>query len=195
MRVNLLVEGYVDEAVGRRLLDVCGHEAGATYGKKGWTYIQQKVQAFDKSCAAQGLLTLVDSMDTGLDCAPSIIRAWIPRRSHKHIFRLVTREIESWILADREAIASFLGVSLAKIPHHPELLPDPKQALINLARGSRRKAIRDALVPVQGYSASEGPLYSSEMGKFVAETWRPEEATANAASLEKCIARLRELRG
>lgn len=37
MYFNLLVEGYVDEAVAQRLLQDCGHEPGITYGKKAGT--------------------------------------------------------------------------------------------------------------------------------------------------------------
>jgi hypothetical protein len=58
MLCHILVEGYVDEALARKLLQSCQHEAGVTYGKKGWTYIQQKAQAFDKTCVTSGLLTL-----------------------------------------------------------------------------------------------------------------------------------------
>lgn len=59
MYFNLLVEGYVDEAVAQRLLQDCGHESGVTYGKKGWNYIQQRIGSFDRAAGVHGLLTVV----------------------------------------------------------------------------------------------------------------------------------------
>ena len=195
MQLNLLVEGFVDEAVAHRLLRACGHEPGTTFGKKGCNYIQKKAKAFDLACGSTALLTLVDFMDTRLDCPGAVVRAWLPNGHPSHVFRVVVREIESWILADREAIASFLGIPMAKVPSQPELIPDPKLALINLARLSKRPAIRSALVPPLGYASSEGPLYSSEIARFVGEHWSPERARSQAPSLEKCLLRLAQLHG
>lgn len=194
MLVHCLVEGFVDEAVARRLLAISGHQAGVTYGIKGWTYIAQKASDFDRACVNQGLLTLVDFMDTGETCPPAVVRSWVPHRSRLHVFRVVENEIEAWILADREGVAKFLGVALSKIPLTPEKLADPKQYLINVARSSRQRAIREGLVPQQGYSASEGPLYSSEISRFVATDWDAENARRYAPSLDKCLIRLTQLR-
>jgi len=193
MLFNLLVEGHVDEAVARRLLRHCGHDAGVTYGGKGWKYVEQKVAAFDRSCSGQGLFTLVDFMDTGKRCPTEVLRHWLPQRAATHVFRVVVREIESWILADRPAIARLLSLPLAKIPLAPEELDDPKQTLIQLARGSRLKTIRETLVPIAGYAASEGPLYAAEIARFVGEKWNPDTARRQSASLDKCILRLNQL--
>jgi hypothetical protein len=193
MYFNLLVEGYVDEAVALKLLQTYGHEPGVCYGRKGWTYIEQKIMAFDRTCGVQGLFTLIDFMDTGKDCPAAVVRDWLPQRSRLHVFRVVVREIESWILADRQAIARFLSVPVIKVPLDAESLADPKQAIINLARTSRSKAIREALVPRPGYTAGEGPLYSSEVLRFVREIWNPETARQHSASLNRCIDRLIEV--
>lgn len=196
MLVNLLVEGQVDEAVAWRLIDACGHQRGTTFGKRGWTYIRQKAHLFDRSCATTGLLTLVDFMDTKQPCAPAIVHDWLAHRHRLHVFRVVIREIESWVMADREGMAHFLAVPVSKIPRFPELLDDPKQSLINLARHSRRKAIRRSLVPAAGaagYAASEGPLYSSELVSFVTDCWQPQRARHCSPSLDTCLLRLSEL--
>lgn len=193
MLVNLLVEGRVDEAVGARLLLDCGHQIGTSYGKKGWTYIRERCAVFDKGCVATGLLTLVDFMDTREQCAPGIVQGWVPFRNPHHIFRVVNREIESWILADRDAIADFLGVPIAKIPLAPDELQDPKLTLINLARTSRKRDIRSSLVPEQGLAVSEGPLYSSEIIGFVSRSWNPQRASQHSPSLNRCVQRLKQL--
>lgn len=193
MYFNLLVEGYVDEAIAQRLLQDCGHEAGITYGKKGWNYIEQRIRSFDRAAGVQGLLTLVDFMDTGKGCPPAVVRDWLPQRAATHIFRVAVREIESWILADRKGVARFLNVPVVKIPRDVEALADPKQALVNLARSSRSKMIREALVPRTGYTAVEGPLYSSEVARFVRLSWSPAAAQLQSDSLHRCINQLLEL--
>lgn len=193
MRMDLLVEGYVDAEVASRVLAHCNHEIGTTYGKKGWNYVVQKIDAFDKSLGAFGLLTLIDYMDTGAVCPGAAVQKWLPHPAAAHVFRLVVREIESWILADRQGIADFLGISVAKIPLNPEEIQDPKRHLVNLARGARSKALRDALVPKVGHAASEGPLYSTELGRFVSDRWNPVVARTNSRSLARCIDRLNQL--
>lgn len=193
MIVNVLVEGLLDEAVARRIIEHSGHEFGVAYGKKGWTYIEQRVASFDRSVTDQALLTLFDLMDTGYQCAAEVVASWLPTPRRNSLLRVVVREIESWILADRDAAAQFLNVALQKLPHNPEELADPKQALINIARTSRSKAIREALVPGKGMSSSEGPLYSSELGRFIADTWSPNAAAEFSPSLAKCMLRLKNL--
>lgn len=193
MRIDFLVEGQVDALMAVRILEYCKHEPGTAFGKKGWNYIAQKIAAFDKSLGLTGLLTLVDFMDTGAKCPSDVVRDWLPNRAQTHIFRLVVREIESWILADRHGIADFLSVPLAKIPANPETIQDPKLTLVNLARGSRSKSVKESLVPRLGQAASEGPLYSTELGRFVAEKWSPGAARLCSNSLDRCIIRLNQM--
>ncbi len=54
-------------------------------------------------------------------------------------FSLAVREIEAWALADREALADFMGVKQAKIPEHPDGEEDPTVTLVHLARSREPK--------------------------------------------------------
>ena len=63
-----------------------------------------------------------------------------------------------WLLGDRSAISEFLGVPLSKVPTSPEQLADPKQVLINLARRSRKKAVRQDMVPEEEVVPSLVPV-------------------------------------
>jgi hypothetical protein len=191
--INLLVEGEVDEAVARRIINECGYESGSCYGKKGFPYIKEKIQAFNKSAVVLCYLTLVDFMDTEFKCPPEVVEKWLPHRNNLMIFRVVVREIESWIMADRENLAKFLQVNIEQIPLKPENEYDPKQKLINIARKSRSKAIRDSLVPKQNSTAQVGRLYNFEMKRFIRDYWSLENARANSSSLDKCIKRISEI--
>ncbi len=190
--LNYLVEGDIDEAVARKLILYTGHEVGASYGKRGFSYIQNKIGSFNKSAIDICYFALVDFMDTNLPCPGAVLSTWLPHRSQKMLFRVAVREVESWLLADRDNLASFLNVSQTRMPADPENSDDPKRTLVNIARHSSTKSIRDSLVPDQGSTAQVGKLYNSEMSRFVNDHWRPEIARNNANSLEKCLHRLEE---
>jgi len=195
MIVDMLVEGLLDEEVAARLIAHCGHRPGAAYGKRGWVYPRDNAAGFNvRAKYGDPILMLVDFMDTRLGCPPELPATWLPGRSHKMLLRAVVREIESWLLADGAGIARFLGISTALIPRAPEDLNDPKQTLVNLARRSRRAAVRDAIVPQPGLSATVGPGYTGALMGFVAEHWNIESALPRSASLGRCVLRLRELR-
>ncbi len=155
----LLVEGNLDEAVGRRIVRHCGLEVSVVYGKKGSAYVKGKIRGFNMSARGMPMLTLVDLMDTGLSCPPAVLDAWLPRREPGMLFRVVVREVESWLLADRPNLARFLRIAADKVPLVPEEEIDPKRRLVNLARKSRSAEKRRLLVPTKGSSAAEGPAY------------------------------------
>jgi hypothetical protein len=183
----------MDEAAASRLIKSTGHTPGTCYGKKGFTYIQEKVRGFNQTSVNTNYLVLVDFMDTGLACPADVVAQWVPHRQPGLIFRVVVRELESWLFADSENLASFLRVSATKIPSDPEQLTDPKLTLVNIARSSRSKSIREALVPEAGSKARVGKLYTSEMTQFIERDWNVENACMNSKSLSKCCKLLEEI--
>jgi hypothetical protein len=193
--IHTLVEGLMDEAAANRLIKEAGHTPGTCYGKRGFTYIKNKVRGFNNASVSSNYLVLVDHMDTGLTCPSEVVSRWVPHRRENLLFRVVVRELESWLLADRENLASFLAINTTKIPSNPEQLNDPKLALINLARSSRSKSIREALVPETGSTAQVGKLYNSEMVRFIREDWSITNARHISESLNKCYMHLEEITG
>lgn len=192
--VDILVEGLLDETVARRLIEHCGHTPGHSFGKKGVNYLRLKAQGFGvKALYGNPILMLVDFKDTGLECPPAVVTAWLPQPSTNLLLRVVVPMIESWLLADREGLAAFLGVSPALLPTMPETLINPKQALVNLARKSRRKSVRAALAPAKGASALVGPEYVVALQEFVVQVWDVERAKLSAPSLQRAITRLQAL--
>jgi len=195
MIVDVLVEGPADEAVARKLIGVCGHQSGVVYGKKGQGYIQAKAVGFNiRAQYGSPILALVDLMDTRLECAAKVGTLWLgDRRSQRMLLRVVVRELESWLLADGDGIADWLGVSSALVRTDPEALDDPKQTLVNLARRSRRRHVHEAIVPAPGLSGAVGPGYVASVQEFIDRRWSVEAAASRAPSLRRCLVRLREL--
>jgi hypothetical protein len=188
--INPLVEGDIDEAVAIRLIQHAGHHSGVTYGRRGFGYIKDKIDGFNRSATEIQYLTLVDFMDTGLACPPTVVANWLPHPRPGMTLRVVVREIESWLLADREGLTDFLAVRPTLLNINPETVPDPKQALVNIARRSRSRNIREAIVPSPPSTAPVGSRYNAELRAFARDHWNPTRARANAPSLASCMDRL-----
>ena len=193
MLIRLLVEGRLDEAVAQRLAVDSGFIVENAQGKQGWTFVQRNLPALNEMARFTPCLALVDFMDTQMDCPPSVLSAWAPDRRPNLIFRVVVRELESWLLADRQGIARFLRIPVARVPAAPEEEDDPKRTLVNLARSSRSRRVSEALVPAYGASAVVGRDYNTEMERFIRSEWSPAAARTAAPSLDKCMTRLTEL--
>ncbi len=185
--ISSIVEGNLDEAVAIKIVQATGHTAGSCYGKRGAGYIERKIRSFNQTAQSTYYLTLVDFMDTHLDCPAEVVARWLPNPQPKMLFRVVVRELESWLLADRQNLADFLKVNIAKVPLNPERLYDPKQNLINIARRSKSAFVRSALVPDAQSTAVVGKLYDSEMRIFINDLWDIQVARNNAPSLDKCL--------
>lgn len=118
---------------------------------------------------------------------------WLPSPEPSMIFRIAVREVEAWLLADLDAIADFLHISRDNVPRDPETLDDPKRTLVNLARGSGSREIREDLVPRDGGGRSVGPAYTARMTEFATLNWRPEEASKRSPSLRRGVLAVQRL--
>ena len=189
--ISAAVEGPIDEAVVTRILDLTGLELGRVYGRLGKDNLRRRIQGFNHAAEYSPWLVVVD-LDR-CECAPVLARRWLPAPSTHMCFRVAVREVEAWLLADRVAVAQFLGVSRSLIPGDPDSLDDPKEALVNLARRSRFRSIRNDLVPQEGSGRGVGPAYTTEVTRYVAASWRPEIAADTSPSLRRCIQRVSHL--
>lgn len=186
------VEGLVDEAVFRRLVRDAGATSGQVYGKNGKPYLRQLVGGYNNAARFKPWVILVD-LDQDADCAPPFRVAWLPNPAAYMCFRVTVREIESWLLSDRANLARFLSVSTSHVPRTPELLDHPKVAMVELARRSRRRNIREDMAPRPGSGRTVGPAYTSRLIEFVEVVWEPQKAERVSDSLRRCCKRLGEL--
>jgi len=186
MPVNVLVEGITDEPVAKKLLKHVGLEIGMIYGRRGKPHLLENVIKYNQAAHIMPWFVLVD-LDMDTQCPSEAALGWLPKPANGMRFRVAVQSIEAWLMADRESIASFLAVSLSKIPHRIDLEPNPKQTLINITRASRSRSIREDIVPRQGSGAKVGPLYAPRLTDFTENHWRPDEAEKHSESLRRCI--------
>lgn len=190
--ISAAVEGIVDEAVARSVIAHAGAVVGDVYGKQGKAYLRQKITGYNNAARRSPWLVLVD-LDHEEACAPPVLNAWLAELAPHLCFRVAVREIEAWLMADGERLAAFLRVPRKNIPANPEALGDPKTAMVNLARSSRRVAIREDMAPRERSGRQVGPAYSSRLIEFVSSSWRPDVAAVRSDSLRRAIDCLRRL--
>jgi hypothetical protein len=189
------VEGDVDEAVLRRVLKHVGLGLGVVYGREGKPKLLQRIPGYNNAARFVPWVVLVD-LDRDCPCAPPCARGWLPEPSPQMCFRVAVRAVEAWLLADRERIAGNLGINMRRVPQDPDGLTQPKLELVNLARQSRSRTVREGIVPRQGSGRAVGPLYTAHFIAFAeneASGWRPDQAATRPDSLRRCIHRLRSL--
>jgi hypothetical protein len=182
--IILAVEDLLGEVVAQVLLEGSGRKfvVGNCLGHKGFGYLKKNVGAFNRSAKGIPILVLTD-LDRG-KCAPLLIADWLKHPKHNNlIFRVAVREIEAWLLADRDSIAKFLGVSLSDLPLNPDEILDPKALLINLAEKSIKRTIRKAIVPARKSTAKIGPDYNGMLSFFVQSEWSLKNALKYSPSL------------
>lgn len=197
MVISAAVEGILDEAVFCRIVKDLGAIPGSVYGKRGKPFLLQKLNAYNQA-ARYGPWVIIIDLDHDAECAPPFRQSCLPDPAPNMNFRIAVREIEAWLLGDRKRLSKFLSVGVSRIPHNPETLDSPKSTMVNLARHSRRRDVRENMVPRVGSGRKIGPAYTSLLIEFSRDSergWRPSIAAKSSDSLNKCICRLKQLIG
>lgn len=190
--IDLVVEDELSEAVARKLLETSSQSYALriVYSRGGYGYIKRNIFGFNKAAKGTPYLVVTD-LDTEV-CAPVLIDKWFKKRTVQPnlIFRVAVREVEAWILAHRSAFAEFVGVREGLVPQDVEQIDDPKKKLIEIVRRSRRKRIREDIVPPQRSTREQGPDYNGRLVRFVEYHWDPRISAKVSRSLGKAIHRI-----
>lgn len=193
--INVAVEDLLSESVSNRLIRESGGKfsMGTTFGRSGYGYLRKTIRGWNAAARSRPIFVLTDLDDE--ECPASLTAAWLGCAPHPNLlFRVAVREVEAWLLADREALASFLSVPkrfLRSAPAgHPESFADPKATLIELCRHSSSREIKQRIVPAAGSTAQIGREYNACLAEFVETVWRPGEARKHAVSLDRALRRL-----
>ena len=194
--IYIASEDALSETLLHHLVSEANHDlqVAVSFGRRGNSYLRSKFQELCKTAQAIPVVLLTDLDNT--PCAPELIALWCGRRAlpDSMLFRVAVREIEAWLLADKDGFARFAGIPKSKMPLDPEQLEDPKQTLLNLVRHYGRREIKANLLPSAGSTAKIGFGYNVILSDFVHSSWSLNRAIAHADSLERTYRRLRELR-
>lgn len=135
---------------------------------------------------AQHVQPVLCVADTDMSCAVQLKNQWMPANStDDFLLRFAVSEAESWLLADREAIALFFGIAEANVPRNPDSLDDPKLEILRLAKRSSGMLRREMISPNDLQKPGTG--YNVHLQKFAREKWRPIVARHHSESLNRAL--------
>src|SRR5471032_291896 len=110
--VVLASEDALSEAVGRRLVEETGSDLAVTQllRRGGFGYLRSRIRNFCELARRTPVLLLTD-LDRE-ECPANLIADWLRRDAipEQLLFRVAVRQVESWLLADRDGIARLLKV-------------------------------------------------------------------------------------
>jgi hypothetical protein len=187
--IAVATEDEPSEAVAGRLVEHVGAQVSMRLRKGGFGYLKASLGKFAEMARHQPVLLLTD-LDRA-QCPLVLIEDWTAGAAlpPQLFFRVVQTEIESWLLADHEGFAEFLGVKLRRFPERPEELADPKSKVLELA-SMARSDIRSEMLPQRGSEASQGIGYSARLSQFARASWSIERAATRAPGLQRALTRL-----
>jgi hypothetical protein len=181
-----VVEKLVNQTEGR--LQVVVRISGRGFGG-----LKKKLTELTRVASAIPVILLTD-LDRK-ECAPTLISEWFGNRAvpPKLLFRVAVREVESWLMADKERFAEFARVPLNRLSDTPDEVDDPKQELLNLIWRHSPSEIKHDIAARHAGGTRQGLSYNERLIEFAHGSWRPAEAASRSQSLARAIQRIREL--
>jgi|SRR5579871_605918 len=188
------VEGPSDEAALRKIVESVGDELAQVHGRNGKLSLLRNLAGYNYAARFEPWIALVD-LDNET-CLVTAKERWLSVPSQFMCLRIAVRELEAWLLADRERFSSYFAVNIDLLPMSPDELDDPKLTLINLARRSRRSAIREDIVPNPELGQSVGPAYTARIIEYIGsdQGWRVNVAAERSPSLFRAINAIQDLK-
>ncbi len=184
--INVVFEDILSVSIAEKLLATVSHRylIHRRFHGRGSGYIHSHIEGFNAAARHFPFLVLID-LDNN-ECAPTLRNELLPSGASENLLlRIPVPEVEAWLLADHVGVGDFLGINERIIDRSPERLPDPKEHLFSLATRSRRRVLREAILPPQSTTAMIGPDYNGALTTFVNNYWSISRACRRADSLLK----------
>ncbi len=190
--VILVVEDVLGEVVSTKILEHFGINIERKIVYEGKSYLQQKARNFNRTAYEECGIFMLTDLDSSDICPPTLIRSWIRGPLNPwFFFRIAVIEVESWIMADRDALSEFLSIPIHRVPRNTDNIPNPKEFLVSLARRCTQRTVREALVPARGANRVVGVRYNAMLSNFVHSQWNLERAASISPSLKRTVDRIR----
>ncbi len=184
--ISVVVEGTTDVPYVKKLCAGAGVECMEPFVvRRGKPGIDEDLPKYANAAKSSPYLIIRD-LDQDAACAPEWLAANAPKTAGARwlMLRLAVREVEAWFLADAEIAAKCLRVHISNVPLEPDSLPDPKRTLVELARRSTKKSIRDHVAPRPRDTRKVGPQYEQLLIEW-ADKWRVDVALKKSPSLRR----------
>lgn len=184
--LNCVYEDELTFSVIKRLINEFSSQISIAQeiNAHGFGKIKRDILKYNNAAKYKTFLIITD-LDKK-ECAVSLIKDWFgnTEKEENLIFRVAVKEIDAWILSDKKGISKLLNISPDIIPSEPETIEDPKELLMQIAKKSKNREIREEFPPKDSY-AHQGPLYNILLTAFVNDEWNLKDAMQHSKSLEK----------
>jgi len=184
--LTAVVEGSSDEGAVAKLLAAVDLSVDRWLIMGGKSHLDARLPVYARAATQVPGDRYVVFRDTDDRCPAELRTALLANTvpGSPLMLRLAHPEIEAWLLGDAAAVAAWLGVPMSAVPLSPEDTGNAKEALLALARRSRRRELRDALVRSDG---KPGQRYVAEVNAFASGFWHPQAARQTCPSLGRAI--------
>jgi len=193
MEVLYGVEGATDAPIARKLIECAGLIAREGIVAGGKSTLDTRLKRWNSPGNRTPILALRDwDVSDASPCASALIEKVAGGRvvAPRLLLRIAVRSLEAWLLADHEACWKFFGIPA---PRDPDTLPDAKDHLVNACRETRKRRIRDGIVPHVDSGARVGAEYTALIVAYGQYHWRVDRAKKRSPSLQRAVRRLEEL--
>ena len=194
--VLVAVEGVTDEPFAEHVVTAAGLSVDRTIVFNGRGNLDPRIARWCQPSNRRPILVVRDlDPHLGNDCPPALVAhlSGRPPRSATTLVRIAERELESWLLADREGVAHYFHLRGASIPASPDSDPNPKRTLVNLCRSSTSSAIRRGMVPDPRGRREVGPEFTGLVIGFGTTSWNIDRARSTSPSLARAILSLQRM--
>ncbi|MBD2634537.1 DUF4276 family protein [Limnothrix sp. FACHB-881] len=194
--VNIAVEDDLSEIVLRKILEQSESQFSIMNCLKqnGSGFLRKNAVKFNTAAQSIPFIVLTD-LDQK-QCPVLLIKEWLgeTKRHRNFLLRIAVHEIESWVMADRSALAKFLQISDDNFLQNPDDIGDPKRFLLNVvSKKCRKRSLKEALLPLPGSTATQGRGYNLVLGDFIRNSWRTSYAVESSPSLRRATAAINQL--
>ena len=190
--IAVATEDELSEAIALRLISEVQqpHEVTHKLRRGGFGYLRSRMDNWCQMAEQQVMLVLTD-LDRA-NCLVEFRDQWLADRPlpASLVFRIAVREVESWVLADHQAMRELVGKK-GVLPPQPDALPDPKQALLGLGQ-TAPKSVRDDLIKTIDGQLRQGVGYNARLTHWINTVWSPERAAERSPSLARARLRIHE---
>ena len=191
--VTIAGEGTLDLQVAEKLVSHYGGEVGNRYYRGGKSGVDSKIAGYNNDAMHTKMLWLVLRDLNSDECPPSLRNKLLSETAPSMCFRIAEKEVESWLMGDRESLAFYFRVSRDLIPLAPEEIDEPKELIVKLAKKSNKREIREGIARKGSTQLDTGPRYTALMREYAQTHWRPEVAAKRSDSLRRAMACIEKL--
>lgn len=154
---------------------------------QGITKLIPSLPRYLQQAKLQPILCVADSDGK---CVRELLEKWLPASlPDEFSLRLAVPESESWLLADRHGFSAYFEIPEKLISRRPDEEPDAKRHLLNLAKRSKTRLLRQEVVsPTDTNKPGNG--YNLHLCHFVRTSWSASRAGEHSPSLARTIRRI-----